>query len=172
MVENPHYFLWNLINWFTDISPIYTTQRFWFGSGETGMGTPKNVCLPRLHYKFFAVPNNHLVYWLLTQERMRFRPSKMADKESSEALLLYRLRNRANSINVNSEFDKDMKNSLATLIYLRKRKRKQELVMRLAAMLISSPPIGDFRVVFRLCFKASPSAKPFIWKTVLFTCKF
>ena len=31
--------------------------------------------------------------------------------------------------------------------------------------------IGDFRVVFRLCFKASPSAKPFIWKLVLFTCK-
>ena len=25
-------------------------------------------------------------------------------------------------------------------------------------------PIGDFRVAFRLCFKASPSAKPFIWK--------
>ena len=32
-------------------------------------------------------------------------------------------------------------------------------------------PIGDFRVVFRLCFKASPSAKPFLWKLVLFTCK-
>ena len=31
--------------------------------------------------------------------------------------------------------------------------------------------IGDFRVAFRLCFKASPSAKPFIWKLVLFTCK-
>ena len=31
--------------------------------------------------------------------------------------------------------------------------------------------IGDFRVVFRLCFKVSPSAKPFIWKLVLFTCK-
>ena len=30
---------------------------------------------------------------------------------------------------------------------------------------------GDFRVAFRLCFKASPSAKPFIWKLVLFTCK-
>ena len=24
--------------------------------------------------------------------------------------------------------------------------------------------IGDFRVSFRLCFKVSPSAKPFIWK--------
>ena len=33
-------------------------------------------------------------------------------------------------------------------------------------------PIGDFRVTFRLCFKASPGAKPFIWKLVLFTCKF
>ena len=32
-------------------------------------------------------------------------------------------------------------------------------------------PIGDFRVAFRLCFKASPSAKPFVWKLVLFTCK-
>ena len=33
--------------------------------------------------------------------------------------------------------------------------------------------IGDFRVVFRLCFKASPSAKPYIWKLfVLFTRKF
>ena len=30
--------------------------------------------------------------------------------------------------------------------------------------------IGDFRVAFRLCFKASPSAKPFTWKLV-FTCK-
>ena len=24
--------------------------------------------------------------------------------------------------------------------------------------------IGDFQVAFRLCFKVSPSAKPFIWK--------
>ena len=32
--------------------------------------------------------------------------------------------------------------------------------------------IGDFRVAFCLCFKASPSVKPFIWKFVLFTCKF
>ena len=32
--------------------------------------------------------------------------------------------------------------------------------------------IGDFRVAFHLCFKASPSVKPFIWKLVLFTCKF
>ena len=31
--------------------------------------------------------------------------------------------------------------------------------------------IGDFWVTFCLCFKASPSAKPFIWKLVLFTCK-
>ena len=31
--------------------------------------------------------------------------------------------------------------------------------------------IGDFPVAFRLCFKASPCAKPFIWKLVLFTCK-
>ena len=31
--------------------------------------------------------------------------------------------------------------------------------------------IGNFRVAFRLCFKANPSAKPFIWKLVLFTCK-
>ena len=30
---------------------------------------------------------------------------------------------------------------------------------------------GNFRVSFRLCFKVSPSAKPFIWKSVLFTCK-
>ena len=33
------------------------------------------------------------------------------------------------------------------------------------------PPIGAFRVAFHLCFKASPSAKPFNWKLVLFTCK-
>ena len=32
--------------------------------------------------------------------------------------------------------------------------------------------IGDFRVTFCLCTKASPSAKPFIWKLVLFTHKF
>ena len=31
--------------------------------------------------------------------------------------------------------------------------------------------IGDFRVAFRLCFKASSRVKPFIWKLVLFTCK-
>ena len=31
--------------------------------------------------------------------------------------------------------------------------------------------LGDFQVAFRLCFKASPSAKPFLWKLVLFTCK-
>ena len=31
--------------------------------------------------------------------------------------------------------------------------------------------IGDLRVAFRFCFKASPSAKSFIWKLVLFTCK-
>ena len=31
--------------------------------------------------------------------------------------------------------------------------------------------IALFRVAFRLCFKARPSAKPFIWKLVLFTCK-
>ena len=31
--------------------------------------------------------------------------------------------------------------------------------------------IGDFWVAFRLSFKASPRAKPFIWKLVLFTCK-
>ena len=30
---------------------------------------------------------------------------------------------------------------------------------------------SDFRVAFRLCFKASPRAKPFIWKLVLFKCK-
>ena len=35
-----------------------------------------------------------------------------------------------------------------------------------------STPIGDFRVAFRLCFKAIPSAKPFIQKLVLFTHKF
>ena len=29
---------------------------------------------------------------------------------------------------------------------------------------------GDFRIAFRLCFKGSPSAKPFMWKLVLFTC--
>ena len=29
--------------------------------------------------------------------------------------------------------------------------------------------IDDFRVAFRLCLEASPSAKPFIWKLVLFT---
>ena len=29
--------------------------------------------------------------------------------------------------------------------------------------------IAHYRVAFRLCFKASPSAKPFIWKLVLFT---
>ena len=37
--------------------------------------------------------------------------------------------------------------------------------------LVANLRIGDFRVAFRLCFKASPSAKPFIWKLVLFTCK-
>ena len=31
--------------------------------------------------------------------------------------------------------------------------------------------IGNFRVAFCLCFKVSPSVKPFIWKLVLFTCK-
>ena len=31
--------------------------------------------------------------------------------------------------------------------------------------------IGDFWVAFRLCFKASSGAKAFIWKSVLFTCK-
>ena len=31
--------------------------------------------------------------------------------------------------------------------------------------------IGDFRVAFRLSFKASLSAEHFIWKVVLFTCK-
>ena len=35
----------------------------------------------------------------------------------------------------------------------------------------TSQRIGDFRVAFRLCFKASPSAKPFTWKLILFTCK-
>ena len=30
---------------------------------------------------------------------------------------------------------------------------------------------GNFRVAFRLCFKASPGAKTLIWKLVLFTCK-
>ena len=29
--------------------------------------------------------------------------------------------------------------------------------------------IGDFPVAFYLCFKARPSAKPFIWELVLFT---
>ena len=32
--------------------------------------------------------------------------------------------------------------------------------------------ITHFRVAFRLCFKVSPSAKPFIRKFVLFPCKF
>ena len=31
--------------------------------------------------------------------------------------------------------------------------------------------LDDFRVAFRLCFKASPSTKPFMWKSILFTCK-
>ena len=35
----------------------------------------------------------------------------------------------------------------------------------------ASSKIDDFRVAFRLCFKVSPSAKPFIWKLVLFSCK-
>ena len=34
-----------------------------------------------------------------------------------------------------------------------------------------SSTVGDFRVAFQLCFKASPGAKPFIWELVLFTCK-
>ena len=38
--------------------------------------------------------------------------------------------------------------------------------------LVYTNTIGDFRVAFRLCFKASPSAKPFIWKLVLSTRKF
>ena len=54
---------------------------------------------------------------------MRVRPSKMVDKESLEALPLYRLRKRASSIKVNSGFDKGMKNSLAT--YLPKKKGKE-----------------------------------------------
>ena len=36
----------------------------------------------------------------------------------------------------------------------------------------SYPTIGNFWVAFPLCFKASPSAKPFMWKLVLFTCRF
>ena len=32
--------------------------------------------------------------------------------------------------------------------------------------------IGDFRVAFRLCFKASPIAKPDVWKLIFFTRKF
>ena len=35
----------------------------------------------------------------------------------------------------------------------------------------ASFPTGDFRVAFCLCFKASPSVKPFIRKLVLFLCK-
>ena len=31
--------------------------------------------------------------------------------------------------------------------------------------------MGDFRVAFHFCFKESPGATPFIWKLVLFTCK-
>ena len=41
-----------------------------------------------------------------------------------------------------------------------------------STQLANSQPIGNFRVAFRLCFKASPSVKPFIWKLVLFTRKF
>ena len=39
-------------------------------------------------------------------------------------------------------------------------------------LLLMSFITGDVRVAFRLCLKASPSAKPFIRKLVLFTRKF
>ena len=36
-------------------------------------------------------------------------------------------------------------------------------------MLINNINIYDFRVAFHLCFKASPSVKPFIWKCFIHT---
>ena len=62
-------------------------------------------------------------------------------------------------------------------------KRKRRLQKKETVVLDCSPVVrtlsshpfnlmGDFRVAFCLCFKASPSAKPFIWKLVLFPCKF
>ena len=41
----------------------------------------------------------------------------------------------------------------------------------IVAVRLQCTAIGGFRVAFRLCFKASPSAKPLLWKLVLFTCK-
>ena len=32
-------------------------------------------------------------------------------------------------------------------------------------------PRGNFQVAFPLCFKARPSAKPFMWKLIIFTLK-
>ena len=39
-------------------------------------------------------------------------------------------------------------------------------------LLVRFKRIGHFQVAFHICFKVSPSAKPFIWKLVLFTHKF
>ena len=46
------------------------------------------------------------------------------------------------------------------------------LVYRRRTSSIERFSIGHFRVLFCLCFKTSPSAKPFIWKWVLLTSPF
>ena len=54
-------------------------------------------------------------------------------------------------------------------IALLKRQRnyaRKKYYCRCRTMILNA--IGDFRVAFRLCFEASPSAKPFMWKLVLF----
>ena len=49
---------------------------------------------------------------------------------------------------------------------------KDVLYWGLLFVLSNFDAIAHFQVAFRLCFKANPSTKPFIWKLVLFTFKF
>ena len=44
-------------------------------------------------------------------------------------------------------------------------------VLKMADRRCHVASIGHFRVPLCLCFKASPSAKPFLWKWLWFTCK-
>ena len=60
-----------------------------------------------------------------------------------------------------------LEDPFASRARLRAFAKHPDYLMQIAFVLI----IGDVRVAFRLCFKASPSAKPFIWKLVLLTCK-
>ena len=49
-------------------------------------------------------------------------------------------------------------------------KRRSVNVQNVWLRTLDGHTIGDFRVAFRLCFKASSGAKHFLWKLVLFTC--